>query len=154
MEMKNYDHLRTATSIGTFFVLYWGNLQIPWGEMRFLQQEGFGLGSQDLPAWEVISGSRGFAWSLPWFPECVRFSLVWRQRFIKEIWEVLSSQESTNCRKGREEEEEEGSIKIHSVEKRFKRVAGVSEWLMQYMTSPLLLLLLLLLLFFLDLIIL
>lgn len=71
----------------------------------------------------------------PMSPLNVSFSLVWRQKYIKEIWEVLSSQELTNCRKGGEEEREEESVQIHSVKERFSGEASVPERLMQYLTS-------------------
>lgn len=52
------------------------------------------------------SGQRNvrLLWIVPFPLTRARLSQVWRQRWMKEIWEVFSSQKSANC----QEESQEG----------------------------------------------
>lgn len=141
MQMKKWNWLRTATSKMNYDFLFFPP-SLAERTSKFNKREWGSRNRKDLDhtARNFLSGK----WSeevkaslslLCVFFPCTRLSLVWRQKWAGRIWEVLLSQEFTNCRKGRKEEGEEGFVTFHSFKEKFDREVDILQWLMPYLTS-------------------
>lgn len=141
MQMKKWNWLRTATSKMNYDFLFFPP-SLAERTSKFNKREWGSRNRKELDhtARNFLSGK----WSeevkaslshLCVFFPCTRLSLVWRQKWAGRIWEVLLSQEFTNCRKGRKEEGEEGFVTFHSFKEKFDREVDILQWLMPYLTS-------------------